>query len=480
MVVNLRKVAEISRGRITKETALLFGIAIAVRGILSLLQIAYGEHGIPGLPLSTWGDFYAGYARWLGFLHQGLLAYRDFYSYKYPPLFLYTLYPFYAAGGAVAAAIPIVVADAATAVIVYLIVKRFAENRIALAAGLIYAFSPCVLYYEGYLWLSSQPMTFFMLLAVYLLKEKKPMFSVAALAVAVMFKQEALFILPAYLILYAKDYKRGVLKGIGLFVAILVVVSLPFLIMTPRAYIYSMNNYPAFQFISLGAPEPSLPIASGIVNGAPSQPNPLGTCGITTLPGLFTGTLCGSIYNLQEFASSLILGRINQIAYFLAPLLLVLFASAALVIRRAPNFLQVMCTYSCLGSLVLLSSLVEPDLAYYFVPVYALIFASVTNLRTLAVGIVAAILSVTTPEGPLQVMLPLASVFLIAALQDPSARTRNEAKGSFAMLKLAAVTFGVRSLSRFGDRIQRGQRSPDEWSIPPVHGQLAVDEEANP
>ena len=145
----------------TRETILLFGIAIGTRVVVSLVQTSYGVRGFPGLPLSTWNDFYVVYAQWLGYVHKGLIPYRDFYTYKYTPLFLYTLYPFFVAAGVKAAAVPIVVSDAATAVLVYLIAKKFAGTRVAFAAGLLYAFAPFVLYYEGYLWHSSQPMTFF-------------------------------------------------------------------------------------------------------------------------------------------------------------------------------------------------------------------------------------------------------------------------------------------------------------------------------
>jgi len=247
-----------------------------------------------------------------------------------------------------------------------------------------------------------------------------------------MFKQEALLILPAYLILYAMEYKAGVLKGLGLFVAILVAVSLPFLILAPRAYLYSVNYFPIGQIVDLGPWEQSIPISSGILKTAVSMPNPLGTCEMTTFPGLYTGTLCGGVHNFQAFASSLILGTLNQIASFLAPLLLVLFASATLVIRRAPNFAQIMCAYSCLGFLLAFSNLIEPALAYYFVPVYALIFASVTDVRTLAVGGATAVLGATIPEGPFQFILPLASLFLITILQDFSSRTNDYAAASLA------------------------------------------------
>ena len=407
----------------TKEIVLLIGIAIGVRVVASLVQVQYGVRGVPGLPLSTWSDFYVVYAQWLGYVQKGLMPYRDFYTYKYSPLFLYALYPFFVAAGAKAASIPIVVSDAATAVLVYLIAKSFSGNRVAFAAGLLYAFAPFVLYYEDYLWLSSQPMTFFLILSVYLFKESRPVLSFASLAVAVMFKQQALFILPAYLLLYYKEHRASIPKGVGIFVAIVIVVSLPFLIAAPRDYIGSLNYFSVY----LGPPEPALPIASGIVNSATPAPNPLGTCGVQTIPGLYTGTLCGSVVNAKEFAASLLAGRLDQIASFLEPLLLVLIAPALYVSRRSQSFLQMLCIYSLLACLVLFADFAEPSLGYYFVPVYALIFASVVDKRTLLLGVATALLSVTIPEGPFQVILPLGYLFVLMALQDPPGSRRDSA-----------------------------------------------------
>ena len=421
MVEKLSRIDETRRGWITKETVLLFGIAIGVRALISLIQVLYGVRGVPDLPLSTWNDFYVVYGQWLGYVGKGLMPYRDFYTYKYTPLFLYTLYPFFVAAGAKAASIPIVISDAATAVLVYLIARRFAGNRVAFAAGLLYAFAPFVLYYEDYLWLSSQPMTFFLILTIYLFKENRPVLSFAALAVAVMFKQQALFIMPAYLLLYFKEYRASMPKGIGVFVAIVVVVSVPFLIAAPRDYIGSLNYFTLY----LGPLEPPLPIASSIVNAVTPAPNPVGACGVQTIPGVYSGTLCGSIVNTKEFAASLLQGRLNQIASFLEPLLLVLLAPTLYVSRRSQNFLQMLCTYSLLASLVFFSDFVEPSLGYYFVPVYAMIFASIVDKRSLLLGVATALLSVTITEGPFQVILPLGYLFLVIAVQDMS-RSRGD------------------------------------------------------
>lgn len=393
----MNHVRDYLRSWLTKETVLLFGIAIAVRVVLSLLQISYGEHRIPGVALNDWSDFYLIYAPWFGFLHHGLLPYRDFPTYKYTPLFLYILYPFFLAGGGHAAAVPMVASDAATAVVVYLVVGRFAGTKIAFAAGLTYALSPFILYEADYLWLSSQPMTLFMLLAVYLFRENKPTLSMASLAVAVMFKQEAVFILPAFLVLYAKEYKKEALKGIGVFALIVFVLSLPFLIVAPLDYIYGVNYLPIQEIINLGPREASIPIASQIVNSVPPSPPSLSAQG-------------------PAYAS--FLGILDRMANFLNPLLLALLAPALYAVRKTPHFLELSCAYSLLLFLTLYSILVAPTYAYYFVPVYAVIFASIRNARTLAVGVATTLLSLLAPEGPFEVIPPLVCLFFIIAFQD--------------------------------------------------------------
>ena len=175
---------------VRRSIILVFAVALLARTIVSLLQISYGVQPIPGLFVVTpWGDFHGLYVQQLSNLGQGLVPYRDF-AYSYTPLFLYVLYPFYALGGSNTAAIPLVAADILTAVMVFLLVQKHASSRIAFVAGLGYALSPLALFEVGYLWLSSQPMAFLMLLAIYLLKEDRPVHAWATLAVATLVKQE--------------------------------------------------------------------------------------------------------------------------------------------------------------------------------------------------------------------------------------------------------------------------------------------------
>ena len=181
-----------------KERTLISIIAIAFisRAVTSFIQIGFPTLSVPGptwWPWGTWtgpilwSDFFDYYLPALKYMSQGFLPYRDF-PYAYLPFFLYSMYPFYHLGGDYAAAIPIIASDALTAPLVYLIAKKVANDRVALVAGLAYALSPLALVNEGYLWLSSQPMTFFIILSIYLLKEKRPLLSIISLATAILFK----------------------------------------------------------------------------------------------------------------------------------------------------------------------------------------------------------------------------------------------------------------------------------------------------
>ncbi len=132
----------------------------------------------------------------LRLLAAGDLPYRDF-TYSYPPLFIYSLFTFYEIGTKLAA-LPIIVADALTAPLIYLMIKRTWSERLAVAASVVYIFSRFALVFEGISYLSEQPMLFFLLLSFVLLVGKKAKASAIALALGIMFKQDALFVLPVY------------------------------------------------------------------------------------------------------------------------------------------------------------------------------------------------------------------------------------------------------------------------------------------
>ena len=217
---------------LNKRVTLLFGIAALSRTVVALLQIFSGIKSVPASPLGAWSDFYSIYGIDLHSLSSGLLPYKDF-GYWYPPLFLYVLYMFYVIGGLHAASIPVILADSATAPLIYSLAAFSAGKRVAFASGLLYALLPVALVEEGYLWLSSQPMTLLLLLSIYLLLRNYPILSSLILAVSILFKQEAVFILPVYVFWYAFRGRSKMKKGFTVFVFSLFLASLPFLVISP-------------------------------------------------------------------------------------------------------------------------------------------------------------------------------------------------------------------------------------------------------
>lgn len=372
----------------------------------------FGIQGISWLPgPSLWNDFDVLYLVQLKELAHGYLLYRDI-DYNSPPLFLYSMLPFYDLGGGKAAMIPIILADALTAPVIYLIVRRVSSEKVALVAGLGYAFSPVALVNEGYLWLDSQPTTLFILLGILLLKKDRPVLSAGALALAALFNQDALLVLPVFVIYMIKS-RTSLLKPGGLFALTFLGGLSPFVALAPSATLGHLAFFP----IDLGPPEPSrLPPYTPPASVSFAQ-----SCHYTVVPHVYTGALCGDIVNLKAYVGFLQLIKIDAIAGFVAPLLFVLFAIALVAVRRSPNILEMACAYSITGGLFVFSAVVHTAFAYYFVPVYALILASVTSSRSLLVGLAATTLGFLAGEGPFQFIIPVTCIFALALLEDANA-----------------------------------------------------------
>jgi len=394
-----------------KKTLLsLLAVAASSRAIVSIVQVTYGtlfSGGLLWLPtLVMFRDFYGYYGTQLAFLAQGHVPYRDF-AYSYPPLFLYSLLPFYLLGGIYAASLPVLAADTATSPLVYLFVLKFTNERLAFLAGLAYALSPFILFYEGYSWLSNQPMFFFLLVSLYLLREGRPLPSSIALAMAVLFKQEAIFVLPVYAAWLVRNHGTDSWKALVTFLGVLFVGSLPFLLIAPNQYLGStsygilrtspsLSNaaVPVGSNALLSAQCPSTPRTSSgnwpCISSSVTYPNPLLTLAI----------------NAVEWISSIV-----QIPLF------ILIAPALYTLRRRDNFLELACAYSATGFFLLFSILIHPVYGYYMVPVYGLLLASSRRLSTLLISSIGPVLSLLTLVGYYQELLPLVITLGVISVQ---------------------------------------------------------------
>jgi hypothetical protein len=409
-----------------KAVLWLFAIALIARAIIALLQVRYGIDSQVNLDRFLYGpfndgfelyhDFYGYYVSELIELSKGLLPYKDF-GYSYPPLFLYSLYPFFLAGGKYFASIPILLADICTAPMVFLIARRFTSQRISFLAGLSYALSPFFLLYEGYLWYSSQPMTFFILLSLYLLMIEKPVYSSVAFAIAVLFKQETIFILPVYLIWYYKEYGRALYKGLITLSSILFAVSLPFLITSPFDYIsavsyatigstYTPLNDTTTAITTAGAHSTTAAISQSLNCLAVSSTWRSLVCNYNG----FTYTDVKSVPPLNVILTGPFLNTMGPL------IALGLFATIAyyLYLTRKDNAFGFLC--SALALMIFVAAFnyqIHTLYRYYEIPVYALILASCKFRNSVIVAALLPLASLFLPSGSIELIPPLISLLAV-------------------------------------------------------------------
>jgi hypothetical protein len=390
----------------------LFLVALGVRATTSIAQIFLGIHWVSWFPtLAMWSDFYGFYGNQLELLSKGLVPYRDF-AYSYPPLFIYTLYPFFALGGIYAASTPIILADALSPLLIYLIVSLKCERRIAVAAALAYVFSPLSMIYVGYLWIGSQPVTFFILVSTYYILKRRPAASGLFLAIAVMYQQEALFVVPAFMVWQLLANREAMWKGWLAFCTVVIVCSAPFLLTAAPQYI-SYLSYGLLPVSNAGIestnPQSSL-VTSGILGV-------LSNCVLTTRPSVDSFTYCISYpVPLLTFWVNLTRWLGAAVQYPLLVLLIpVLYAS-----RKDESIVQLIAAFSINLFLGLFGMLIHTVLAYYFIPLYALLFSASRTRISLALTYTATTIVLTVSASPFLEVLGSLSILSVAALNSQS------------------------------------------------------------
>ena len=408
------------------ELAIL-GIAVTARVLAALIRVTFGIRTLPFLPGTiAFSDFFSVNGPQLKDLALGLIPYSNF-GYWYTPLFLYAIYPFYILGGMEGATIPILATDAATAVLVYLLVRTRSSDKIALIAGATYALSPFVLYEEGYLLLSSQPMLFFLLLSIYCLIAKKPLSASILFGISVLFKQEALFVLPAYIAWYLVKYREIAWKGLLLFAGVVAIACLPFLLLSPAAFLADTS----YGIIPLKAG--SNLVTTSNVSFESVTSSLLKTCSslIPTSNLWSSFVACGATYS---WSPPTILDRLSILTEVIiwaikaAELeLLVVLGAILYFSRRRSNFLPLFSAYSLVAFLILFSYTVHLLLSYYFLPVYALLLASATTKNSAIFLIIISAVSILIPDGTSQtVLFSIFGILFLLLIPDAQLLPRNE------------------------------------------------------
>jgi len=216
---------------------------LMVKSCIFSLAIPYGGNFYPHLEnLEGYQDFRLAYVPLVSNFTAGKMPYRDF-TYAYPPLFLYLLTPFSLASlPSWTMALPLVTFDVASVILVYLITRKFLSSSEALLASVTFALAPINLWYNDFLWLNPPPMTFFVLLAIYVFLSKRYAGSFLCLAIATLFKQIAVILFPVFLVaLLKRSNGREVIKGAALYCAVCFLGSLPYIVTVPAYYFWYLG-----------------------------------------------------------------------------------------------------------------------------------------------------------------------------------------------------------------------------------------------
>ena len=360
--------------------AVIFIVAFVARFILGytpVFEYALGATNSPDVTkIGVYDDFYGIYLIWINLLGRGLIPYVNgaFPLLHYPPLFLYSLYLGYLAGGVIGAGMIITVSDCASAVMIYLIAKELSSDaNVAKLTGLAYALLPLALLTEGISLLSLEPMTFFILLSIYFLHKNRLLYSAILLAVAVCFRQEALFLLIVYLpMLYEKP--SSMLLPAAAFLLIVALVSAPFLAINAQQYISEV----------LYSHNPTYPTS-------------------------------GQLY----ISSTVLLSPL----YILCPAVLIALAMLLNAKRLAERKYEYLGAVGVVVLVMLYGMMGYEILNYYMLPAYALLLASCTKSHSIAAVFIVSTISIFAAPGWQQEIMPLVALLALAMITE---RARNK------------------------------------------------------
>ena len=227
-----------------RKLSVLLAISFVSKFLFFLFGIESARLGF-SFPISgAWKDYAYAYVPTVQAFKSGNLPYKDFF-HAYPPLFLYILaissiLPYFWS-----MALPLVVSDALAVIPVYLIGKHLTNEQRAFLASLLFALAPINLFYVDYVWLNPPLTTLFLLVSVYYLLEGRCNMSGITLALSIGFKQTSLLTLPVMLFFLAKRTSRKhTLKYFLIVTFICFALSLPYIFLSPRLYLFSIFRLP--------------------------------------------------------------------------------------------------------------------------------------------------------------------------------------------------------------------------------------------
>ncbi|MFX0054349.1 MAG: hypothetical protein ACFFAX_04210 [Promethearchaeota archaeon] len=231
-----------------------FVIGISINLVLFFIRtftLASYSLGLPDIfeeliHVELYNDYQFFYLSWVPSLREGAWAYSsDLAIYLYPPLWIHTIsilgsVPSWLPG------VPLFLFNVGTGYFVYRIADSLTnDERYPIYAMMLFLLNPFTLFYGSFMWLNPTPYVFFTMASFFLALSEKEELSIAAIAVATLYKQLAVVFFPILSIVLLKkrsgrrilEHARGFIKHIAIYAGIVLLVSVPFLIVSPELYL---------------------------------------------------------------------------------------------------------------------------------------------------------------------------------------------------------------------------------------------------
>ncbi|NJD04860.1 MAG: hypothetical protein FIA99_20175 [Ruminiclostridium sp.] len=151
---------------------------------------------------------------------------------------------------------PAIIADIATALLVFLIVRKYGSYKLAFLSMTLYAFNPAIIYNSAIRGQVDSVYTLFLMLALALFVSDKPMISGVSLALAILTKPQSLVLVPLVaLVMLIKHPPFTLAKVSAASCTAFVVVALPFYADTSIFELFNLylSSYIQYPFNSLNA-----------------------------------------------------------------------------------------------------------------------------------------------------------------------------------------------------------------------------------
>lgn len=205
--------------------------------------------------IEMYSDFKFFYIEWIAELREGYLPYTEnYFNYIYGPLFVLTLGLFSFLPIPIwSIALPFLLSVFGTGYFVFLIVFKITNNnKRAIYSMMAYFLNPFTLLYSSYLWINPSIFVFFVVLSFYFALVEQKYLSIISLGIATMYKQFAIIFFPILILLLIKQRKnvkfsnnksfpkiKALMWYSFIYGAVLLSISLPFLLTIPDRYIFS-------------------------------------------------------------------------------------------------------------------------------------------------------------------------------------------------------------------------------------------------